>query len=678
MNVIIQAPDGSRHIVSAPDPQEPAAPAPDAEGPSALHTAGVAAAGIPRALASTAFDAVKDFPYIVNTDLIPGAKDAKDRISNFISNAGPTPKNKVEQYVQSGAEGAAMAPLSGVEGGIGSIIRALASSAMSGLGGQAGGDIGEALGYPKTGRMVGSVVAGQPVPIVKALLAPDNARKMVQKAVGNVPDTNFEFGQAQGNQAAAAAQGIPQLAPQAFENAPGLLQLQKAVVDSGSAPKSSAVLQKQVGEGLNKAQQAIGGLPGNVQSPLAVANATQGAATDAIKAGYEQAGNAFRTVLGNKVPPIADTKIAPFANWLQSFSKANPNSNIGKMADDVLYSIQNPEAAAAKVKPKAGAILGPNGQPLAQQIAASQPQFINDPLALKQSIDDSLSGFGPRRLNSDSVGANESRAMATIRNQFNAVLNNSPLKAANQAYEGVMDSVVNPLKASEVGQIAGRAGAQEGIPAPAKITSLLDKGTVPGATVSPILSTARVMNKQNPAAFSDAVKTNLATKLAQASTTTGGQLDAASLKAFHDSIYGNAAQKLGLRDQLVGVAEGQKMSSNALYPGFTNIMDTIGRLVNRPGNTAGVSSAMLGSMSTKSSLTTLAKLATFWRERTSAVEGAMGRRVASGFDDMFTSPEGVQMLRKLATTPADGTMGQAAISSYLAAKAGDQTQQNQK
>lgn len=712
-NYVVKAPDGSLHVIAGPDEAVQAGavstPSPQDEQsqaairpqafdapPSTAHTLGVAASSLPRGLLSMmqmlgeGSAAATDRRHGADFDPAKSAQ-ADAQINQQIQGIGvqPTPGSTSERYINAAGEGIGALPAGGPLGPETSVVRALATAGLGGVGGEAGGQLS---GGNPFARIVGALMGGvTPNALEKLVLRPNNAQAMAQKALkplsNSGPAPDFEHTQALGNQATAAQQGIPQTAAQAYENAPDLQNLQRSVATSGNAPLTNTLLNKQPGVAVSKAEGAIGALPGEIKEPTAVANQTQQAATDAIGAQIDSAGQAFRQTLKDQggTSLLTDKQVAPFARWLKTLVQANPNSGVSAIAEDALDAIRNPAAkAAAEAKPANG-LVTTGGQPLSQAVAAKEPQFISDPLALKQAVDYALRGAGQRMLNTKVPV--DTRAAAQIRTQLNAMFEKTTpaLTAANAAYEGVMKNVVNPLKEGPVGQVAGRAGAQEGVAAPNKITAILDKGTVPGAQTSPILTVARTMNSADPTAFPTAVKTNLATKLAQSTTTSAGQTESASIGAFYDSIYGNAAQKKGLQEQLVGVARAQGLSDNALYPGFLRLMDTFGRLAKRDNSSAVTSPQQFAAMAGSNPASNFLRLFGL-RAAAAPLEaryaGGIPRLGIKGsmnkLDDILSSPEGVQLLRKLAANDPLGKVGQQAIISFLAAHPEAGAEQNQK
>lgn len=637
-----------------------------------LHKIGVAASSLPRGFLGT-LNALGEGAgagdlSLGNLNRTPARQAAIDKagqdIQQGISNIGvkPTPGDPAEKYLEAGGEAIGALPLGGPLGPETSVARAMLTAAGGGVGGQAAADF---AGDNPVSRIAGALAGGGLVGATKALEG--NARSLAQKATADIQPIDLALGEQA--QAESKAVGMPQTVAQALPNAPSLLKVQEALANSGHAPETTSILNRQPAIAQMKAKEAVAALPGQQTNELAANAQTQAAATDAVKAGYKQAGQAFKQALGGAAPQLPDSLTSQFDSWLANFSKQNPHSNVGKMAEDVREAIANPEAQA----PKASAgpqILNAQGQPMAQVAAQKASKFIPDALQLKQAVDDSLEGFGPRRLNTPSVGATESKALFQIRQQLNSLFaKGAPeLNKANQAYEDVVQQTVNPMKESITGKVAGTAGLREGQSPTNKVFQILDRGTTPGG-YSDILTLEKDLRAHDPQAFPSAVKTHLAEKVAQASKTVSGELKPSFLGSLYDSIYGTEKAQQGLRDQLVGVARSQGLPDNALYPGFTRLINAIGRASKRPEDVANLTRGQVEASAGQNPLSNVLRVVGFMPFKAVAhgVEGYYRALAYKKLDEVMSSPKGIKLLQDLAKNDPMGKYGQSAIQTFLTA-----------
>jgi len=697
-------PDGQEHYFEVPDPTKDA-DLPGAGGPSpdtsVVHKIEVALSSLPKGfLESVNAIGSNVSPLSINNlaRLNPKIKPAVGAVEKgqqqSIEGLGPnpTPGNQVEKYLSEIGKGIGSIPSGGPIGPEMSVVRAVANAGLAGAGGQAAAD------YLKTDnpvvRVAGALAGGGLSGAEQFLLHPQNDAKMVKAALATTPNKEYELGEkgwtgsipssAQQQLDRAQKVGIPITTAQAMDNSPGMMTLQNNVAASGQAPKTAALLDRQPAVAYSKVDAATKKLPGTTASPLETANATQKAATEAIAQAREQAGAAYRNVLKGNDPQLDSDQLKPMVDYLNKIITSNRNDNERNMAIDILSKIKNPNFKSVEQAQKEGGVaglLGPDGKPMlsSEQVkATSQPEYITSGLNLKQSIDDALDSFGQRMLNTQSSSANDLRSAQGIREQLNNIFEkHAPeLVNANRAYENVITSKVNPMREGDLGVIAGRTGARDGIPATQRLYSILNRGTDTNAPQSAIMTVGTAMNKTDPQAFASAVKSNLRDRLANAERLNAGAIDSDFAKNFYSDIYGSSAKKKGMKEQLVLLAQGQGLPENSIYPGFDNIMETLGRAGKNSSGVSGVTSQSLSSQAGSNTIGNILRL--FGRSAIGKeANNVFSARAYASLDRMLTHPDGVQLLKDLANKDLTSRYSQNLITSYLASQPGQQeTQQN--
>lgn len=257
-----------------------------------------------------------------------------------------------------------------------------------------------------------------------------------------------------------------------------------------------------------------------------------------------------------------------------------------------------------------------------------------------------------------------------------------PLQAANKAYQTATDEIVNPVKASVTGRLATPRGSLPDVEAStAKLQGLFDKGTNPGANKSEIVQLANDLSKVKDEAgmpigshaFQDSVKTWFANKLSKVQAPVDGRTTPAIAQRWVQ-MFGNGVQPTpasqGLRDMLAGVAKTQGVAASTYVKGMENFAKVIGMAANRPATVQGMSERALDAAASGSAVSVnnrvrtgpIGNLAARWNE-------ALKADAYREMDRLLTSPEGVDMLKKLAAGDPVNPKMQAVVNSYLGTQA---------
>jgi hypothetical protein len=251
----------------------------------------------------------------------------------------------------------------------------------------------------------------------------------------------------------------------------------------------------------------------------------------------------------------------------------------------------------------------------------------------------------------------------------------APFREANAAYSQVTNEVVNPLKKSVVGEIAGRRGALPDADAvKTKLMGVFNAGTVPGAKSSEILTLEKQFRNiaeteasvAGPAAYQDAVKTWMASKISDASRVQGGRVDPNVAGRLEQTFLGSDTKAQGFKDMLVGLARSQSKPDATYVEGMQKFLKVVSQAARRPGTVQGVSEGgaaeiagrTIANAGGSTTINPLRNLMLRWSERLQA-------DAYKEMDRLLTSPEGVDMLQTLAKKPALSPAAQTAIATFL-------------
>lgn len=412
-------------------------------------------------------------------------------------------------------------------------------------------------------------------------------------------------------------------------------------------------LRDQPGQVAARAEQLVEALPGERLPAQILANEAQEAATAALAQTRRRAGDAWRELAPADDVRFPESALLDLDERLQSIAASAPHTHRGQMAEDVrqVLRVGDPETP----------LLGPDGVPLEEAL------WNDRALNLKDSINQQLSTFGARKLNTPSDRAGDQAAAQEIRNLFNEMVETyvPELKAANDAYSAVMQTY-NSQRKSITGSIAGRQGALSDVNAPqGRLMAMFDAGTVPGAP-SEILTFERDLRRAGQQdVYLNAAKTWIADRASKAvarpTASSRAPEDAAVnlLKVFGDprSLDTPAGQKAaqGFNDTLAGMARSLDLDADetaSYVKGFRNFMEIVTDLSNRPASVAGPSRAQIESRAQEGLTRNIGQVSIITPLRQPALAWArwLEQDALSAMDKLMTSPEGVQTLVELGRT----------------------------
>lgn len=634
-----------------------------------LDTAKVYGSGLLRGVTSTgamAKDVLRN-TYEGLTQAVQGkSQPFVDKFQNVAENAklGAQPRTEAEKYGVAALEGIA----AGVIGGPATPLRSAAQGAASGLGAEIAGHVSD----NPLSRVLGGILGGGAASLagMPKTSRADLARETLRDAKPEDLDAATKFmREVRAQHPATSGINLAQAMPESSN----IDAMVGKLANSRYGTHVSAQLRSQPKQVSAAVEGELSALPGTNRPWQDLANNAQDAATDVIKQGYKEAQGAFKQALGSSTPEIPSSAMRVLDQRLAALAKEYPNTSMGGLVEDVRKALRAQGGPAGKAE--APGLVDQFGKPLADK--PENVKYLTDALHVKQAINDNISTYGSRALNSTGQDPQLMRTAQQIRKLFDATLDqHAPnLSAANRAYNAVMEGTVDPLKKSVIGRIAGRKGADDTVEASkAALQQVFEKGTTPGAARSEILDLEKSLRKSNPEVFQDAAVTWLSEKVTAAGKSKDGRFPEAFSSRLTQSLGSPAtetAQSAGLRDILAGVARARGVPEDT-YQSLPKLMRYVSATAKRPGLVEGAShmdfdqvagSAVADAGRRGSLINPLRPMFNAWDRIT--------RGDAYSFvDKLITTPEGVEVLRKAAaaSSPSDRALAQA-MQTFLATSA---------
>lgn len=562
------------------------------------------------------------------SEAVPGQKFVEDTI--------PTPRNDSpsRNLMRSGLQGASGALVG--PGGITAPLRTAAVGGAAGIGSHIGGEAG---GLP--GALLGGLAGGLSVSALSSIKP--SRQGLVNRALKDV--TEQDLIDAKARMQSAQQNGVNLNVSQAMGKPSNIDAMTDTLANSQYGIRTAAQLHAQPTEITKALGAQKQGLPGTVQEPQAVANSVQDATTGIIK-DVKGARTALVTPLYKAAGDLGPKAPQALVKTIDKF-----------LAEKGLSDSTRKDAMALRAK-----ILDLNGAPRTHS------------LDLKAAMDDFRSEIKSTINPKDAKAQGELKFLAgQLQSELGA---RSPLlRTANMVYSDVSKNVVDPLKKSVVGRMAQQTGAlpdREAVRT--KVFSVFDKGTLPDAQTSEILTLERSLrNGKQAEVFQDAAKTWLAEKVSGATKTSQGSPDAGVAASVKQALVGDEIKRRGLRDVMVGMARSKGLPDDALYPGMERLIDHIESAAKRPSKVQGISAQELDQASRNRVTSGVGNFSMVQpiRQPFRAIDDWLHRDAYSFMDKLLTSPEGVDMLRKMGQKPIMNKAVADSISTFLAVEAAE-------
>ena len=533
-------------------------------------------------------------------------------------------------------------------GGLAAPIKSAIIGASSGAGSEAAA---AAFGNNAVTRVLGGVAGGLTGGLITA--AKTNRGTLAQEALS---DARLEdLAVAVERMKAARDAGIPINLSQAMPRGSNIDAYVDALANSKHGRNVTEQLRKQPQQIAFGVEEQMANLPGQIRMPQVLANNAQEAATAAIDAAKRTRTNAWQKayddgLLQSGQLTVPETAVSAAYQKLTDLANSVPNTSKAKMLMDLRERLVTPDG------------------------------FITEPLQLNEILKDAAGRLKPVNLASSGLDAGVAKwvgkQISALRDDFGAAF--EPIQKANAVYQAATPAV-DALKKSVVGRVAGRSGAQDTLEAPqSRLFSVFDKGTVPGATSSEILTLEKAFrNAGQPEVYQDAAKSWLAGKVSTALKSTDNRMPeniGERLRvAFGDPRQLDQTSK-GFEDVLAGLARSQGVPEAQYVKGFKNFMEIVSDAARRPGSVRGVTPGEVKEMASEGVFKRLGQVSVMTPIRQPALKWAsfLEADALSTMDKLLTTPEGVATLVKLGKQPPKSHAAVTTMATFLGTNAATQ------
>ena len=533
-------------------------------------------------------------------------------------------------------------------GGLAAPIKSAIIGASSGAGSEAAA---AAFGNNAVTRVLGGVAGGLTGGLVTA--AKTNRGTLAREALS---DARLEdLAVAVERMKAARDAGIPINLSQAMPRGSNIDAYVDALANSKHGRNVTEQLRKQPQQIAFGVEEQMANLPGQIRMPQVLANNAQEAATAAIDTAKRTRTNAWQKayddgLLQSGQLTVPETAVSAAYQKLTDLANSVPNTSKAKMLMDLRERLVTPDG------------------------------FITEPLQLNEILKDAAGRLKPVNLATSGLDAGVAKwvgkQISALRDDFGAAF--EPIQKANAVYQAATPAV-DALKKSVVGRVAGRSGAQDTLEAPqSRLFSVFDKGTVPGATSSEILTLEKAFrNAGQPEVYQDAAKSWLAGKVSTALKSTDNRMPeniGERLRvAFGDPRQLDQTSK-GFEDVLAGLARSQGVPEAQYVKGFKNFMEIVSDAARRPGSVRGVTPGEVKEMASEGVFKRLGQVSVMTPIRQPALKWAsfLEADALSTMDKLLTTPEGVATLVKLGKQPPKSHAAVTTMATFLGTNAATQ------
>lgn len=537
-----------------------------------------------------------------------------------------TNADKWQSSITQGVAGAMAGP-----GGVTAPVRTAIGGAGGGLGAEVAGRLSNDNPFARlAGALVGG--AGASGAATFASRAAPQAATLAREALEGLSPEMLT--KAKSFQDLAGTNGVTVDLAQALEavGAPAgnLTTIRNVLANNRSGNRVQETLRNQPTELEMLGDTTVAGLPGSVRQADVAANNVQAAATGrinqakgersaAVKPLYEAAGELKPDVRRELADILSEAQVAPGL----------------------------PQQAASTLAEAQGRLKVSPGTGIPPSHALDFDALIGDMLGPYKGTP--LTPPDPR---SAGIIKNTAGRMNT------ALTKASPeLKAAEERFSQISRDVVDPLKQGPVGQLATPRGYKPDTAATqSKLLTMLNKGEDPAAGGSNIRLLAKELQKVDPEAFPDALKTYVSGKLGEAfpATIGGSQVTSADAASkVYSALFANRNQWNGLRQAAAASAESMGQKPEDVVRGLENFAQITKALKSRPPSVGGLQRNEVFELSGQNYGADALRVFGFlpFEKAARKIEDAVMARTFTQFDKLLTTPEGAAKLAELGKVP---------------------------
>lgn len=558
-----------------------------------------------------------------------------------------TPEGKMASRVLGSTVAGVMAP--------GAVVPNLLAGLGAGLGAEAGAEIGGAMGHPQAGAIVGGV-AGSLTPAGASKLGHmvgtpiKTAGKIASQGMANV--TPEMQAAAQLKMVEARKLGVNLTFEQALDPETNIRELTNRLTQMQAGEPLAAQYRNQAGEIERASEKVIGNLPGQIQGQQQIANQSQQAADTALRNLRQDRTNAvapYYADAGSIDPADATNLLSGIRDAVRGKGTLDRSKTLTK-----LYNKLNPVKT----------VVDASGNEVKKRI----------PVTDVQTIDDTLRELEKKMSNKPK----DPRAQALIQSEIGKIRDQlkelSPGYAeGSETYAQITRDVINPAKQGPLGTVAQKTGYDPSNPASrTNLYGLFDRG-------EGVLTLQKDMAKAGQSgkdAFADAGTSWFADKVRGAARLEGGQLTPDLAANIEKGLYGSPAQVKRTNEILAGIARAKGVEESTLVNGMRNWAQTVAAAAKTPTSTKGLSAAeLIESTKTAAGKTSNISLITPFRGTLRKIDSYINQTAYSDVAKLLQTPEGVDVLRKLAATKPGSEASKNLIAKFSATMAAQQAAQ---
>jgi hypothetical protein len=575
------------------------------------------------------------------------------RLQQNMTVAGlPAPETPQERIVSAASQGMGgalagrvlpvpQAPVSVAGPGIGGQAAALAKNAMNtGIvaGGSAGATVGVAQELGVTNPIALQVLgmAGGALPGIMASIpgwSRRNAGRMLHEALRETTDEEWQ--QAEQLLAKGRDVGVPLTGPEGFDaNSPVQQLASKVSASPTGGPVINKTMQARPGRMSTAANTEMDRVGANV-GPQEAANQAQEAATGVIRQAeidrtkaaspYYQAAGTYGLNVNQRMPIYQEID-----KHINATGSADIKSSLMKLQTDI-------------------------------NDAAGNTGKLNDVVKVwRDKIDAPV-------IRADAIDKNTGRVIGKVLAQVeNAITSAAPeYSQGKRVYQTRSSMVVDPLNQGPVGKVAGLGFEPDKAATLPRVLSELGSDA---ATPKRIRTLSAELRAQDPQAFPNIARAYLEQEFSKAFSDVQSGANRMSGANFRKNIFGSDVQRENLKTIIQEVATTQGQNPSEVWSGFQKMLDVFEATGRTPG--IGSQTDLRGEMSRMArqskaagaldvvSTTPTASVAGWWRD---VVSRGAYRELA----DVFTSPDAIAQMRKLAKVRTGSSASTQAVAAII-------------